>query len=604
MEPIALTISCVRSGAWTILLLAIALVPLGRPAAAQEAGKPEAPDLTWGVKIPMRDGVELNATVYRPHGQAAPLPVVFTMTPYISDTYHERGMYFSQHGYVFVMVDVRGRGNSGGSFEPFANDPRDGHDVVEWLASQPWCDGMVAMWGGSYAGFNQWATLKEAPPHLATIVPAAAAHASVDFPFHQNIFSTYDMQWLTYTSGRTGNLNLFGESSFWGGRFTELYMGHLPYSKLDSLVGNRTTAFQKWLQHPTPDAYWDGMAPTPERYRELNLPILTITGHYDGDQLGAMEYYRRHMLYGTPEGKAKHYLILGPWDHAGTRTPRQNIGGLDFGEASLLDLNELHRQWYDWTMKGGEKPTFLKDRVAYYVLGPGADEWKYAPTLEAISPDTLSLFLASPGEEAGSAVHSGSLVPAVPRGDSPDPYTYDPLDTRPGEIEQTPQPEYILDQTAVFSLQGDGLVYHTAPFPEATELTGFPELDLWIEMDVPDTDFQVALYEVLRDGTSILLSGDQIRARYRESLREATLVRPGTVNEYRFRSFTFFSRMVSAGSRLRLLVTSPNSIRLEKNYNSGGVVAEESGADARTAHIRVYHDPDHPSQLRIPVPRR
>jgi putative CocE/NonD family hydrolase len=140
-------------------------------------------DLEWGVKIPLRDGVHLNATIYRPHEQKEGLPVIFTLTPYIGDSYQDRATYFSQNGYVYALVDVRGRGNSEGSFEPFANEGRDGYDVVEWLAKQPWCNGKGAMWGGSYAGFDQWSTLKEFPPHLATIVPAAAAHAGVDFPF-------------------------------------------------------------------------------------------------------------------------------------------------------------------------------------------------------------------------------------------------------------------------------------------------------------------------------------------------------------------------------------------------------------------------------------
>src|SRR5262249_2372549 len=152
-------------------------------------------DLTWGVRIAMRDGVSLNATVYRPRAAPGPLPAIFTLTPYISDTYHERALYFARNGYVFALVDVRGRGNSGGDFEPFAHDGRDGHDVVEWLARQPWCDGKVAMWGGSYAGFDQWSTLKEFPPHLATIVPAAAAHPGVDFPAFNGIFPSYLVRW-------------------------------------------------------------------------------------------------------------------------------------------------------------------------------------------------------------------------------------------------------------------------------------------------------------------------------------------------------------------------------------------------------------------------
>jgi len=105
-------------------------------------------DLRWGVKIPMPDKVELNATLYLPKakdGALSKTPVIFTLTPYISDTYHARAAYFASHGYAFALVDVRGRGNSGGEFEPFAQEPRDGHDVVEWFAQQPFCDGKVAM---------------------------------------------------------------------------------------------------------------------------------------------------------------------------------------------------------------------------------------------------------------------------------------------------------------------------------------------------------------------------------------------------------------------------------------------------------------------------
>ena len=147
-------------------------------------------DLHWGIKIPMQDKVELNATLYLPKtkdGTSSKTPVIFTLTPYISDTYHARAAYFASHGYGFALVDVRGRGNSGGEFEPFAQEPRDGHDVVEWLAQQPFCDGKVAMWGGSYAGFDQWATTKELPPHLTTIVPVAAAHPPLDYPSLDNV---------------------------------------------------------------------------------------------------------------------------------------------------------------------------------------------------------------------------------------------------------------------------------------------------------------------------------------------------------------------------------------------------------------------------------
>lgn len=557
-------------------------------------------DMEWGVKIPMRDGVALNATIHRPDGQKEPLPAVFTLTPYISDSYLERALYFAEHGYVFALVDVRGRGNSGGVFEPFANDAEDGHDIVEWLARQSWCNGKVAMWGGSYAGFDQWATAKELPPHLSTIVPAASAHPGTDFPFQVNIFFPYDMQWLSFTSGLTGNGNLFGASAFWAAKARELYNAHTAFREYDRLVGNPSPVFQKWLQHPMPDAYYDAMVPTPEQYRRMRLPILTITGHYDGDQPGAFVYYKRHMQHGSPEAKEKHYLIVGPWDHAGTRTPQTEVGGLKFGEASKLDLNGLHREWYDWTMKGGKKPEFLKKRVAYYVVGK--DEWKYADSLEGISNERRTLLLGSAGT-AGDVFRSGWMADRQRTGAPSDQWVYDPLDTRPGAAEPDEDTENLVSQRAVMNLFGNGAIYHGEPFAEDTEVTGFPKLTVWLSMDVPDTDLEASLYEVLPDGGSVLLTSAAMRARYRESLRQEKLVPLGKAEKYVFDNFFFFSRRVAKGSRLRLLVHCINSIAVQKNYNSGGVVADETGKDARTAHVTLLHDAEHPSALELPVVR-
>src|SRR2546423_312928 len=283
------------------------------PTPAPSPAQPPADyDLHWGVKIPMRDKVELNATLYFPKTPDSSLPktpVIFTLTPYISDTYHARGAYFASHGYVFVLVDVRGRGNSAGEFEPFAQEPRDGHDVVEWLGQQPFCDGKVAMWGGSYAGFDQWATAKEFPPHLATIVPAAAAHPPYDYPSLDNVGFLYDMQWYTFTSGRAGQVNLFGDSKFWRTKFLDAYKKHIAFSTLDSFVGNPSKNFQRILKHPTVDAYYDAMVPNADQCKKMSLPILTITGQYDGDEPGAMSYYRDHIANASPEARAKHFLI-------------------------------------------------------------------------------------------------------------------------------------------------------------------------------------------------------------------------------------------------------------------------------------------------------
>ncbi|HVT16774.1 MAG TPA: CocE/NonD family hydrolase [Thermoanaerobaculia bacterium] len=558
-------------------------------------------DLIWGLKIPLRDGVSLNGTVYKPAAQAQPLPVVFTLTPYIGDSYHDRALYFARRGYVFVLVDVRGRGNSGGSFDPFRQEAHDGYDAVEFLARQPWSNGKVAMWGGSYAGFDQWATAKELPPHLATIVPAASAHAGVDFPFFGGIFYSYDIQWLTFTSGVTPNGKLFGESSFWKRKFLELYRRQAPFNTLDRIAGNPSPTFQAWLAHPAADEYWQALTPTPEQYRRLDIPILTITGHFDGDQPGALSYYRDHMKYGSDSARGRHYLIIGPWDHAGTRTPAKQVGGLELGDAGMVDLNQLHKQWYDWTLKDGPRPDFLKKRVAYYVVGPGAESWKYADDFAAVAAERRTLYLTSRGGEANDVFHSGSLA-AEPRPAPPDHYVYDPRDLRPGELEQEREiKNYLTDQSAALGLAGDGVVYQSGPFAEPTEVSGAVKASIWMSLDVPDTDFTLTLYEILADGTSVALAGQQLRARYRDSLAREKLVPAGAIERYDFKGFTWFSRRIAKGSRLRLLLGTPNSIFSEKNYNSGKPVATESGADAHIAHITIYHDAAHPSTLELPI---
>lgn len=127
------------------------------------------------------------------------------------------------------------------------------------------------------------------------------------------------------------------------------------------------------------------------------------------------------------------------------------------------------------------------------------------------------------------------------------------------------------------------------------------KLTLWISMDVPDADIKVTLYEIMPNGSSVYLANDVIRARFRESLREEKLIKPGEILKYDFNGFNWFSRQVAKGSLLRLVIDCPNLIYWQKNYNSGKNVMEETGKDARTAHIAVYHSLKNPSNLELPI---
>ena len=555
-------------------------------------------DVKLGIKVLLRDGVRLNATLYLPKDLAVPAPTVLAMTPYIADRYHNFVTPLAKRGYVVAVVDVRGRGSSEGTFDPFAQEAKDGFDTVEWIAKQPWSNGKIAMMGGSYGGFNQWTIVKEFPPHLTTIAPTASAHMGVDFPNDGGIGSRYQMAWTSFTTGKTGNGNLFGDGAYWAAKYREMYRKHLPFAVLDSVAGNPSASFQKWLQHRSYDAYWASMSPSAEQLAKISVPIFSRTGMYDGDQIGAMEHYRNHMKYGNAEAKAKHYLMIGPWDHAGTRVPQKAFGGLTFGDASLVDMGELEGSWYDWTMRNGPPPPMLKKRVSYYVTG--AEVWKYADDLDEIGRNPTRYYLTSPGKAARDVFSSGTLAANQPGATAADEWTYDPLDTKPGEAEPDDSPD-LADPRWALELSDRGVVYHTAPLGRDTEISGFPKLTLWLTSDVPDTDLFAGLYEITATGKCIQLDDVQLRTRYREGRNREVLMTPGQPTKVELTGWRFMSRRLAKGSRIRLLIMSPNTIQLEKNYNSGGPVAWETAKDARTAHLRLHHEADRWSALDLPI---
>lgn len=551
------------------------MLTLASVLAALAVAVPAPPSRDFAVlfhqSIPMRDGAKLHATLFIPRDEKTGVltrsPAVFTLSPYIADSYEDRARAFALRGFAFALVDVRGRGGSDGKFEPFFHEAEDGYDVVEWLAAQPWCTGKVAMWGGSYAGFDQWMTARERPPHLVTIVPAAAAYVGVDFPLQKNIFKPYAMKWLTQTSGVAQNKGILSDDEFWRGRFRALFVRQRPFEELDEIIGNVGTPFREWLAHPTPDAYWQRTFVTVEQYRALTLPILTITGAYDDDQYGALTYYKEHAEHGDAKN---HFLIIGPWNHSGTRTPQRSFGGLAFGPESMVNLTQLHDEWYRFAMGERPRPSFLDKRVRYYVAGDEA--WRSADTLPSITVGAHTLALPSGG------------------------YTFDPLDTSVADVERTEVKDEYTDQRYVQQARRDGWVWTSKRLSRSLLVAGAPRLSLTVSLDVPDTDISVALYEVQPDGKSLFLAGDTTRVRYRDSLLVEQLAVSGQPMAVRFDAFNWFARRLKKGSAVRVVVRPSHGIWAQKNFNAGGVVAKESGKDARTAHVRF-----HEGELALPL---
>lgn len=552
--------------------------------------------IRWDVRIPLRDGTCLSALLYLP-GPEGRRCAIFTLTPYISQSCHDMGMYFAGHGYAYLVADVRGRGDSEGQFHPL-NEARDAYDAIEWLARQSYCTGKVAMWGLSYMGYTQWAAAKELPPHLATIVPVASPYRGVDSPLRNNFFSPNSIRWLMGIAGRVSQDRLFADQAYWKDKLREWFRSGRPLNELDDFVGRPSPLFKEWMEHPTQDAYWDSHNPTAEQYAGISLPILTITGAYDGDQLGALAHYREHLKHASPAARDRHYLIIGPWNHTGTKTPTLEFCGVKAGLRSLLDISKLHAEWYTWAMADGPKPEFLQKKVAYYVMG--ADQWRYADSLNAITESLRPLYLGSLGNPT-DVFRSGLLLDQAPLQSDVGEYVYDPCDVTSADVESSIDAESRVDQRMTYSLSGKQLIYHSLPFSNDTEISGFFRFCAWLSIDQPDTSFHVAVYEVAIDGTVVQLTADWMRARYRESLREEKLITTTDPLSYEFRQFMFVSRVVRKGSRIRLVFGPLNSIHWQRTYNSAAPVSSESIRDARPVKVSLHHDAKHPSALYVPL---
>jgi putative CocE/NonD family hydrolase len=230
----------------------------------------------------------------------------------------------------------------------------------------------------------------------------------------------------------------------------------------------------------------------------------------------------------------------------------------------------------------------------------GAEQWRYADSLDAVTARTEPYYLDSTAN-ATDVLRSGTLTPnKQPRG-APDHYLYDPLDISTAALESTVDPGNHADQRMVYARTGKELVYHTAAFDKPTEVSGFFHLTAWLAIDQPDTDFKAAIYEIAADGTSILLTDAVLRARYREDSHRPKLIDTQEPLKYEFDSFTFVSRRIRSGSRLRLVLDPINSIYSQRNRNSGRDVSSERTQDARPVNVRLYHDRAHPTALVVPL---
>jgi len=580
---------------------------------AQEGQAGPGYDIQMSRMIPMRDGIELEAWIFKPSHLTAKAPAVLELTQYdiAGGRYRDFGE-FVHRGYVFVQVLVRGRGRSGGvkSDNLGLQVGRDGYDAVEWIAKQPWSDGHVVMYGGSFVGMTQWRTAAQHPPHLSGIAPYVPIYPGWDVPNTNGIPQAWSSIILGFTSGRSLNTDFLANRTYWQGKMLEQYAAHRPFAELDDAMGiaqddwwmtdehgHKLSFMKEWLNHVGEESFNLAAEPKPQDYAEMNFPVLTATGDFDDDQPGALRYYRNYVAHAQAAELAKSFLVIGPWDHTGTQHPQKGIEGLSIPASAVMDMNRLHADWYDYVLGRGPQPPFLREHVAYFMMG--ADEWRYSERLPAASSGgEINFFLSAPEGTPKDVFHSGSLLLKGPGTGPPATIVSDPH-----ELPEVAVAKYAADEDLISQFRGfekRAINFHSEPFAQDTDVAGQMRLSLMVQADAPDFDLWAQVLMIRADGSTVNLGEDIRRARFRNSVFKAELLKPGEVVEIPFQ-FNWMARRIPAGARLRLTIAPLNSPNYQKNYNSGGRMGYERIDDARVANIKIFHDGERRSLLIIPL---
>jgi len=320
------------------------------------------------VVVPMSDGTRLVADVHLP--KAAPgtrFPCLLEITAYRKETRATEGAgHFAPRGFAFVEVDLRGTGGSEGRFDGIhaAQEQRDGAEAVEWVAAQPWCNGKVGMFGGSWTGGNQYLVAAQRPPHLAAIAPQRA----VTSDFYRDVWYVGGMLSLSFGAtwgGLTQGFNAVG---------ADPTSGPDPELAAQALIDHTTTAspiYGKYAEEP-----YDGPmyheASIVDRFERIDVPVFHVEGWYDAFLNGQLRAFTSLLaLERAGRVRGPNHMIIGPWAHSDTHA-------LAHEETAARLLG-----WYRHFLDGVPRPAWMRgDRLTYFEqheARDGAGAWRTSP---------------------------------------------------------------------------------------------------------------------------------------------------------------------------------------------------------------------------------
>lgn len=540
------------------------------------------------VLIETRDGATISAIIVKKSQSTEPQTVILQSTIYVRDKGRDLTTLkeSADKGYVGIIAYTRGKRLSPNEIWPYENDANDMYDVIDWISKQKWCDGRVGMYGGSYNGFTQWASVKKLHPALKTIVPYVANRPGMGLPMENNIFINPNYEWSLYVGNSKYLDTISGNDRQ---RFRDMqnkwWESGVAYNKMDSIDGESNKWFQRWVSHPSFDEYWQKMAPYKEEFSQINIPVLSIDGYYNDSQNSSLYYLREHYKYNP---NAEHYLIIGPYSHYGAQQNGSSIiNGYKVDADALINTNEITYQWFDYIFNNGEKPQELKDKINYQVMG--ANEWRSASSIKEMSNDRLKLYLTNEKIE-----NIYSLNPKKPTINAFISQEVDFADRETGNNNYY-YPDPIITSEMDMS---EGFSFISEPLEESILVNGSFIGELNVSINKKDFDYGVTLYEVTPDGNYFHLSYIIGRASYANDITNRELLEPNKITTIPFSNTHLISKKLSKGSRLLIYIDVNKNPFSELNYGTGKVVSEEKINDANEPlKVNWYSD----SFVEIPI---
>jgi putative CocE/NonD family hydrolase len=529
------------------------------------------------ILIRLPNGIRVPVMVVRPRGAAARLATLLEFTIYRDNENYAKEC--AAHGYAGVVGYTSGRLPRHLGVLPFERDGSEARAVIAWIARQPWSDGRVGMYGSGYSAFAAWAAAKHAPAALKAIATSSALAPGVDAPMLGNIFVNAWYRWAhEATADPPFNPISDEDESFWRQLNQTWYRSGRPYDQLDALAGVPNPLFDRWLEHPSYDRYWQQMIPYRDEFARIHIPMLAVTGYYAADAAGTLYYFAEHERYAPRDEQT---LLIGPYDEqAMEQGASATLRGYRLDAAALIDLRDLRYRWFDSVLRGAPRPSLLQGRINFEVSG--ANEWRHAGSIEAMTSRTLRFYLSPAASDLPASAEAHVLAAQKP--------------AKLSALEQSVNlaERADADWNAPPELQSAALpthysvVFATGALPQAIELSGEFSGQLELAVNRADVDLALALYERLPDGTYLKLFDPQVqfRASYLRDPAHRALLKRGARQQLQFHSNRLLSRSFAAGSRLVLVLSVNKRPDQEINYGSGKAVATES-ISAATSPLKI-----------------